>query len=134
MSTSAPNTTDKPALESTRWRLDPTRSHVEFHTPTLWGLMTVKGRFERYHGTLDLRQQPAIELTIEAASLDTNNNIRDKHLRSGDFFDVENQKPRTGPLRLRQRNAKRRAADGQRPALRSRREHAARSGRQTASG
>ena len=90
MSTSAPNTTDKPAVESKRWRLDPTRSHIEFHTPTFWGLMTVKGRFERYHGTLDLQQQPAIELTIEAASLNTNNNIRDKHLRSGDFFDVEN--------------------------------------------
>ena len=90
MSTSAPNTTDKPAVESKRWRLDPTRSRVEFHTPTFWGLMTVKGRFERYHGSLDLRQQPAIELTIEAASLNTKNNIRDKHLRSGDFFDVEN--------------------------------------------
>ena len=52
--------------------------------------MTVKGRFERYDGTLDLRQEPAIELTIDAASLNTNNNMRDKHLRSGDFFDVEN--------------------------------------------
>jgi polyisoprenoid-binding protein YceI len=53
--------------------------------------MTVKGHFERYDGTLDLRREPAIELTIEAASLNTNNNLRDKHLRSGDFFDVANE-------------------------------------------
>ena len=33
--------------------------------------------------------EPAIELTIEADSLDTKNNRRDKHLRSPDFFDVE---------------------------------------------
>ena len=52
--------------------------------------MTVKGRFGRYDGTLDLRQQPAIDLTIEAASLDTKNKMRDKHLRSADFFDVAN--------------------------------------------
>jgi polyisoprenoid-binding protein YceI len=39
---------------------------------------------------LYLSRDPAIELTIEAASLDTNNPQRDKHLRSADFFDVEN--------------------------------------------
>lgn len=90
MSISTPHTTDQPAVEKARWRIDPTRSRFEFHTPTFWGLMTVKGCFERYDGTLDLRQDPAIELTIDAASLTTKNNMRDKHLRSGDFFDVEN--------------------------------------------
>ena len=90
MSTTTPQTAKVPALEKTRWRIDPTRSSVEFRTPTFWGLVTVKGRFERYDGTLDLRQEPAIELTIEAVSLNTNNNMRDKHLRSSDFFDVEN--------------------------------------------
>jgi polyisoprenoid-binding protein YceI len=88
MSTTTPQTTDKPAPEKTRWRIDPARSQVEFRAPTFWGLMTVKGHFERYDGTLDLRREPAIELTIEAGSLDTKNNMRDKHLRSGDFFDV----------------------------------------------
>src|ERR1700751_1990326 len=88
MSTTTPQTTDKPAPEKTRWRIDPARSQVEFRAPTFWGLMTVKGHFERYDGTLDLRRGPAIELTIEARSLDTKNNMRDKHLRSGDFFDV----------------------------------------------
>ena len=73
-----------------RWRIDPARSRVEFRTPTLWGLATVKGHFERYEGSLDLERSPAIELVIEAASLDTKNNFRDGHLRSADFFDVEN--------------------------------------------
>ena len=91
MSTTTPQTNDKPAPEKTRWRIDPARSQVEFRTPTFWGLMTVKGQFERYDGTLDLRREPAIELTIEAGSLNTKNNMRDKHLRSGDFFDVANE-------------------------------------------
>jgi polyisoprenoid-binding protein YceI len=90
MSTITPRTTQKAAVEKTRWRIDPARSRVEFRTPTFWGLMTVKGHFDRYEGTLDLRREPAIELTIEADSLNTNNKMRDKHLRSRDFFDIAN--------------------------------------------
>ena len=89
MSTTTPQTTDKHAVENVRWRIDPTRSSVEFRVRSFWGLVTVNGNFERYDGTLDLERTPAIELTIEAASLDTSNKIRDKHLRSPDFFDVE---------------------------------------------
>jgi polyisoprenoid-binding protein YceI len=74
-----------------RWRIDPARSNVEFRTPTVWGLATVKGRFERYDGTLDMQRSPAIELTIDANSLTTKNGLRDRHLRSADFFDVANQ-------------------------------------------
>src|SRR6185312_8034794 len=72
-------------IQLTAWRLDPERSSVEFEVP---GLSTVRGRFHRYQGTLDLRREPAIELTIEAASVDTGNRRRDKHLRSKTFFDV----------------------------------------------
>ena len=74
-----------------RWQLDPDRSRVEFRAGHFWGLATVKGRFERYEGRLDLSAQPAIELTIEAASVETGNRKRDEHLRSADFFDAENQ-------------------------------------------
>jgi polyisoprenoid-binding protein YceI len=76
-------------IEQTRWRIDPARSTVEFQVPHFWGLKTVKGQFERYEGTLDLSAQAAVELRIEAASLDTKRTARDKHLRSADFFDVE---------------------------------------------
>jgi polyisoprenoid-binding protein YceI len=77
-------------VERTRWRIDPTRSSVEFHARNFWGLATVKGKFEGYEGTLELSRTPVIELTIDAASLNTNNKKRDTHLRSGDFFDVAN--------------------------------------------
>jgi polyisoprenoid-binding protein YceI len=77
-------------LGTGRWRLDPARSSVEFHVRPFYGLMTVKGRFDRYRGALDLSASPAIELTIEADSLNTNVTKRDEHLRSDDFFDVAN--------------------------------------------
>jgi polyisoprenoid-binding protein YceI len=72
------------------WHLDPARSSVDFQVPHFYGLMTVKGRFGRYDGVLDLRGLPSAELTVDAASLDTKNAKRDRHLRSADFFDVEN--------------------------------------------
>jgi polyisoprenoid-binding protein YceI len=81
---------DTQSVPREHWRIDPTRSSVEFHAQTLWGLATVEGRFERYEGTLDLQQNPAIELTIDAASINTNLGFRDRHLRSADFFDVVN--------------------------------------------
>jgi polyisoprenoid-binding protein YceI len=90
MSTTTPQSTGVNGVERTRWRIDPARSRIEFRTPTFWGLVNVNGRFERYDGTFDLRHEPAVELTIDASSLDTNNSKRDKHLRSADFFDVEN--------------------------------------------
>jgi polyisoprenoid-binding protein YceI len=80
---------ETPSIAQGRWRIDPARSSVEFRTPTLWGLATVDGRFERYGGSLDLQRSPAIELVIDAPSLTTKNSFRDRHLRSGDFFDVE---------------------------------------------
>jgi polyisoprenoid-binding protein YceI len=77
-------------LATGRWHLDPARSSVEFHVRHFYGLMTVKGRFERYQSTLDLSARPAVKLVIDAESLDTKQKRRDKHLRSDDFFDVAN--------------------------------------------
>jgi YceI-like domain len=48
-----------------------------------------QGPFESYDGRLDLGADPAIELTIDATSLETGNRRRDQHLRSADFFDTE---------------------------------------------
>jgi polyisoprenoid-binding protein YceI len=72
------------------WQLDPRRSSVEFRTGNLWGLATVRGHFDEYQGRLDPGAEPAIELTIDAASLQTGNRRRDDHLRSSDFFDADN--------------------------------------------
>lgn len=73
-----------------RWRLDRQRSNVEFRVGNFWGLITVKGEFGNYEGWLDLGRDPAIELTVDPASVQTGNRKRDEHLRSADFFDVEN--------------------------------------------
>ena len=72
------------------WQLDPHRSRVEFRAGHFWGLATVKGHFDRYRGQLNLNADPAIELTIDTASLQTGNQRRDQHLRSDDFFNAEN--------------------------------------------
>jgi polyisoprenoid-binding protein YceI len=77
-------------LSTGRWRLDPARSSVEFHVRHFYGLVTVNGRFDRYHGRLDLSARPAIELTIDADSVNTKIKKRDEHLRTDDFFDVAN--------------------------------------------
>ena len=90
MSTTAGSASNVPNGLSGIWRLDPGRSSVEFHVRHFYGLMTVKGRFERYEGTLTLGPQPAVALTIDAVSLDTKMTKRDQHLRSADFFDVAN--------------------------------------------
>ena len=74
----------------TRWLLDPERSTVEFAVETFWGLSTVHGRFDYFEGSYEQELgDAAIDMAIDGASLDTGNPTRDKHLRSGAFFHVE---------------------------------------------
>jgi len=75
----------------TSWRLDPSASTAEFRVPHFWGLVTVKGHFERLDGYLELddRGQRHMTLIIDAASLNTGVNKRDKHLRAAAFFDTQ---------------------------------------------
>ena len=92
MSITEPTTTESRAgdlIGDGAWRLDPARSSVAFHVRHFYGLMTVKGEFADYEGTLDFSATPAVQLTIQAASLDTKQNKRDEHLHSDDFFDAE---------------------------------------------
>jgi polyisoprenoid-binding protein YceI len=84
-------------LATGTWILDPERSRVELRSRSLYGLIGVKGHFTRYRGSLDLGASPAIDLAIEAESVDTGNRRRDEHLRSADFFDVA-KSPRIGFL------------------------------------
>lgn len=69
-----------------RWLIDSERSIVEFRARNFWGLLPVRGRFSRFDGSDD---GETIELTVDAASLDTKHKKRDAHLRSADFFDVD---------------------------------------------
>jgi polyisoprenoid-binding protein YceI len=75
MSTTTPQTTDKFTIEKT-FGESIRRVRRSSSGPDVLGPMKVKGRFEGYDGALDLRQDPEIELTIDAASLDTKNKMR----------------------------------------------------------
>ena len=53
----------------------------------------VRGGFSSFEGTLELAEDPVdskVSVTIEADSVDTHDENRDNHLRTNDFFDVEN--------------------------------------------
>lgn len=75
-------------LEHGSFRLEPSSSRIEFSVPHFYGLMKVKGHFDSYSARLELEAEPAVTLTVEAASISTGNRKRDEHLRSKDFFDV----------------------------------------------
>jgi len=71
--------------------IDKAHSEVTFQVRHL--LTKVRGGFSDFSGTIQVDEQEAdnssISLTIDAASVDTNNTDRDRHLRSDDFFAVE---------------------------------------------
>jgi polyisoprenoid-binding protein YceI len=77
----------------TRWAIDPEHSEIRFSIRHLM-VSTVKGRFGSFRGDLiydhQLEQPAGVAVEIDAASIDTGQVQRDIHLRSGDFFDVEN--------------------------------------------
>jgi polyisoprenoid-binding protein YceI len=69
---------------------DRTRTTVEFEVEHLWGLHTVRGRFRSFDGAYVVGPGGSeIELTIDAASVDTGIARRDERLRSPDFFFVD---------------------------------------------
>jgi len=76
---------------TTRWVIDPAHSSAEFRVPHFWGLVKVKGHFDRIDGWLEIDDDGArrLELTIDAGSVNTGNSQRDSHLRGADFFDTE---------------------------------------------
>lgn len=69
------------------------RSHSEVAFQVRHLLSKVRGRFADFTGTIQLDeaipQNSRVDVTIQAASIDTAEADRDKHLRSADFFEVE---------------------------------------------
>lgn len=77
--------------ETARWEIDPDHSNIEFRVAHMVVSKTT-GRFTDYKGFVemdaDAKTFKAIEATINAASVDTNHDKRDAHLRNADFLDV----------------------------------------------
>lgn len=80
-------------MSKSTWVLDSAHSLVEFSVKHLM-IATVKGRFNKVEGqvVVDPAEITGAEIagTVEVASIDTGDGQRDGHLRSADFFDVEN--------------------------------------------
>ena len=74
-----------------RWALDPVHSQVQFVARHMM-VSKVRGFFRQLEGMLWIDEAPElsrVEVTIQAASIDTGDATRDEHLRSPDFLDVE---------------------------------------------
>ncbi len=75
----------------TKWTLDPTHSEIAFRVKHLM-ITNVKGEFRKFSAEITGNDftTASIRAEIDAASIFTNEDGRDTHLRSADFFDVEN--------------------------------------------
>lgn len=74
------------------YSIDPQHSRLGFTAKHMM-VTKVRGHFDDISSTLTIADDPTqstIEVTINAASVNTRTDDRDNHLRSGDFFDVEN--------------------------------------------
>lgn len=85
-------TTTRPDIETGVWTLDKTHSKVGFVAKHLM-VTKVRGHFESYDATIAIADdltESQITVKIDPSSITTGAEDRDNHLRSADFFDVEN--------------------------------------------
>ena len=78
-------------ITKTKWVIDPMHSEILFRVKHLM-ISNVKGEFRRFSGEIDGDDfsSSEININIDATSIFTNEDRRDSHLRSADFFDVDN--------------------------------------------
>lgn len=79
-------------MATTNWVLDPTHSEIQFKVKHLM-ITTVTGSLKVLNASVtsesDNFENAEVKFEADAASIDTGNTDRDNHLKSGDFFDVE---------------------------------------------
>ena len=79
-------------MAPTKWAIDPTHSEIQFKVKHLM-ITTVTGSFGEFSGEAttedDDFESASVSFTAQIASITTNNEQRDGHLKSADFFDAE---------------------------------------------
>ncbi|MEY4575671.1 MAG: hypothetical protein RL701_374 [Pseudomonadota bacterium] len=90
---SAENTTQSAATAAqTEWAVDPTHTHVGFSVPHMV-VSEVEGEFRTFAGKVLLDEKnpsnSVVDFSAQVNSVDTGNADRDKHLKTGEFFDAE---------------------------------------------
>jgi polyisoprenoid-binding protein YceI len=82
---------DLSQLGAGTWNIDPSHSTVGFTVRHLM-ISKVRGRFGTFSGSLTIGEDPlqsSVQATVDLASVDTDDEGRDTHLRSADFFNTE---------------------------------------------
>jgi polyisoprenoid-binding protein YceI len=77
-------------LKAGTWTIDPSHSAVSFSVRHL--MSKVRGSFTEFSGEIVTTEDPTesrVNVRISSASITTNNEQRDGHLRSTDFFDAD---------------------------------------------
>ena len=84
-------TTASQSTKPTQWQIDPAHSAAHFSVRHLM-ISNVRGEFTKLSGTATTSPadptKSSVEVTIDAASINTREPQRDEHLRSADFLDV----------------------------------------------
>lgn len=77
----------------TKWVLDPAHSELTFKVKHMM-IANVKGEFKNFSVEVDEDDifKSQLHVTVDTSSINTNSTDRDNHLKSADFFDVENHK------------------------------------------
>jgi polyisoprenoid-binding protein YceI len=81
-----------PTLTKGEWAIEPVHSSVGFTVRHL-GLSKVRGQFNAFTGAVEIADDlfsSSVTASVDLSSIDTNNPDRDGHLKSTDFFGIEN--------------------------------------------
>jgi len=79
-------------MSNTKWSLDPTHSEVQFKVKHLM-IANVSGDFKKFDASVETNDEDfstaKINFSADINSINTNNEQRDGHLKTGDFFEAE---------------------------------------------
>jgi polyisoprenoid-binding protein YceI len=79
-------------METTKWTIDPSHSEIQFKVKHMM-ITTVTGSFKEFSSEVETQgddfSTAKIKFEASTASVFTNADQRDAHLKSADFFDVE---------------------------------------------